>query len=240
MLIMKRFVVAILVVCLSFSFLSCNSDEKEVSNDGFMFGIDVSHHNGDIDWATVKHQQKTKDPIKFVIMRSSAGVDGEDTCYLRNYKDAKEQGFIVGSYHYYRPNENSTKQFENFKKALILEKGDIIPVVDIEVESTVQTMESLKIGLRKFITLCEKEYGVKPIIYTKFSMWRDFLQTDFSDCKLWVAAYTVSRREEPIVQNASIHQFTHRIKNIPGIPSKYVDGDDIRDVGSLIYWYILL
>lgn len=208
--------------------ISCNKQ-------GEAFGIDVSQYNGNINWGEVKNQTKAKDPIKFVIIRSTVGTD-LDTRYKKNYKEAKKQGFIVGSYHYYRPNENSAQQFENFKKTVKLERGDIIPVVDIEVASTVQSMESLKKGLRNFVTLVEQEYGVKPIIYTKLSMWKSYLQKDFADCQLWIAAYSTSRRHEEVVKNASIHQFTKEIRNIPGIPSKYVDGDDCRNLSSIIYW----
>lgn len=209
-------------------------ESSVVPEEGFAFGIDVSQYNGDIDWSKVATQTKTKDPIKFAILRCSVGTD-KDVRYERNYKESKQAGFVVGSYHYYRPNENSTKQFQSFKRALHLEKGDIIPVVDIEVQPRVQSMSSLKVGLRNFITLCEKEYGVKPIIYTKLSMWRDFLKSDFSDCYLWVAAYTESRRDDDIVKNAAIHQFTRHIKNIPGIPEKWVDGDDCRSISEVLY-----
>lgn len=221
---MKRFILLIVSIALA----SCTS------LTGPAFGIDVSQYNGDIDWAKVKSQKKTKDPIKFVIVRSTVGVD-KDVRYEKNYKGAKENGFIVGSYHYYRPNENSAKQFENFKETIHFMKGDILPVVDIEVQSSVQSMSSLKVGLRNFVTLVEQEYGVKPIIYTKLSMWRDYLQNDFSDCKLWIAAYSTSRRKEDVVKNADIHQFTKEIQYIPGIPERYVDGDDIRQIQSVIY-----
>ncbi len=226
---MKKYLFFMIVLV----FFSCDRQE------GPAFGIDVSEYNGDIDWPTVKVQTKTKDPIKFVIIRSSVGVD-KDSRYTENYKEAKENGFIVGSYHYYRPNENSTLQFENFKQTVNLEKGDILPTVDIEVASSVQSMESLKNGLRNFISLCEKEYGVKPIIYTKLSMWEDFLQIDFSDCMLWVAAYSTQRREEPTVQSAEIHQFAKEIRDIPGIPEKYVDGDDARAIERILYYWATL
>ena len=218
----------LLVALMAVMLISCNKQ-------GEAFGIDVSQYNGNINWAKVKTQTKTKDPIKFVVIRSTVGTD-VDRQYKKNYTEAKKQGFIVGSYHYYRPNENSTLQFENFKKTVKLERGDIIPVVDIEVASTVQSMESLKKGLRNFVTLVEQEYGVKPIIYTKLSMWNNYLQKDFADCQLWIAAYSTSRRHEEVVKNASIHQFTKEIRNIPGISSKYVDGDDCRDLSSIIYW----
>jgi len=236
---MKKVLLVAIVISLTI-FSSCKSDRDKEGEEGTValcgpaFGIDVSQYNGDIDWVKVKTQTKTKDPIKFVILRSTVGVD-RDIRYEKNYKEAKKQGFLVGSYHYYRPNENSTKQFENFKAVAHLEKGDIIPVVDIEVGSSVQSMSSLKVGLRNFVTLVEQEYGVKPIIYTKLSMWRDYLESDFSDCKVWIAAYSTSRREDPIVQDAAIHQFTKEIRNIPGIPERYVDGDDVRAIEKIIY-----
>lgn len=230
---MKKLVLFTTLLCLTVLVSSCRRDVVE-SESGAAFGIDVSQYNGDIDWAQVKVQTKTKDSIRFVIIRSSVGVD-EDIRYERNYTEAKQQGFVVGSYHYYRPNENSAKQFENFKTVLKLEKGDILPVVDIEAQSSVQSMASLKVGLRNFVTLVEQEYGVKPIIYTSLSMWTTYLQDDFSDCKVWLSAYSPSRRENEVVKNADIHQFTSKIRNIPGIPSKYVDGDDVRQLSSIRY-----
>ena len=237
---MKKLVLFAIVLLSLTIFSSCKSSKDREGEEGSValcgpaFGIDVSQYNGDIDWVKVKTQTKTKDPIEFVIIRSTVGVD-KDIRYEKNYKEAKEQGFLVGSYHYYRPNENSLKQFENFKDVVHLEKSDILPVVDIEAQSSVQSMESLKVGLRNFVTLVEKEYGVKPIIYTKLSMWEDFLQKDFSDCKLWIAAYSTARREESTVKNADIHQFTKEIRNIPGIPERYVDGDDARAIETLLY-----
>jgi len=181
---MKKYLFFVFVLV----FFSCNRDSRQ---EGPAFGIDISQYNGDIDWVKVVAQTKTKEPIEFVIIRATVGVD-KDTNYARNYAEAKRNGFIVGSYHYYRPNENSTMQFENFKKVLKLENGDILPVVDIEAYSSVQSMESLKQGLRNFISLCEREYGVKPIIYTGLSMWDTYLKDDFGDCKLWVSAYSLS------------------------------------------------
>ena len=233
---MKRLFLIATATLLMVVSAACRRDVESLSvPEGFAFGIDVSDNNGVIDWSKVACQKKTKDPIKFVIIRSTMGKNGLDSRYMQNYTEAKENGFIVGTYHYYRPNENSSLQFENFKKVLRLESGDITPVIDIEVNPKVQSMKSLKIGLRNFVNLVENEYGVKPIIYTKLSMWRDYLQSDFADCQLWVAAYSESRRDDAIVKNASIHQFTRNIRNIPGIPEKWVDGDDCKDISSIIF-----
>ena len=86
---MKRFVLFLIVLC---AIVSCDRNRE----DGFAFGIDVSQYNGKIDWSEVKNQTKTKDPIEFVVIRSTVGVD-KDTRYAQNYKEAKANGFIVVS-----------------------------------------------------------------------------------------------------------------------------------------------
>ena len=79
----------LLVPPMAVMLISCNKQ-------GEAFGIDVSQYNGNINWAKVKTQTKTKDPIKFVVIRSTVGTD-VDRQYKKNYTEAKTQGFIVGS-----------------------------------------------------------------------------------------------------------------------------------------------
>ena len=50
------------------------------------------------------------------------GADGIDTAFQYNYENAKKKNIKIGVYHYYRPNENSTKQFENFSNPEVHEK----------------------------------------------------------------------------------------------------------------------
>jgi lysozyme len=42
-----------------------------------------------------------------------------------------------------------------------------------------QSMDKLKEGLQNWLTIVEKQYGVKPIIYTGEKYFEDFLQDDF-------------------------------------------------------------
>ena len=94
------------------------------------------------------------------------GIDGKDKCFEYNYIEAKKEGFNVGVYHYYRPNENSMQQFDNLRNVLGNKLLDFPIVIDIEVSSTIQPMDKLIIGVNKLSIAIEKEYGVKPIIYT--------------------------------------------------------------------------
>ena len=93
-----------------------------------VFGIDVSHHQGKINWSEVK---ASPDSIKFVFIRSTMGVDGKDKRFQYNWRKAKAKGFICGAYHYYRPNENSTKQFNNYAASVKLHDDDFMPILDI-------------------------------------------------------------------------------------------------------------
>ncbi len=62
-----------------------------------MKGIDVSVHNGDIDWQKVK-----ADGIEFAILRAGYGklASQKDQKFEQNYKNAKAVNFPVGAYWY--------------------------------------------------------------------------------------------------------------------------------------------
>lgn len=60
-----------------------------------MKGIDVSHHNGTINWDKVKAAG-----IEFAILRATHGTESVDEQFERNYAEAKRVGIKVGVYHY--------------------------------------------------------------------------------------------------------------------------------------------
>ncbi len=76
-------------------------------------GVDISHHNGNIDFAKVKQAG-----ISFIIHRDGWGEDGLDTKFVDNVKNAKANGIEVpGVYHFiYAANENQV--IENAQKAI--------------------------------------------------------------------------------------------------------------------------
>lgn len=61
-------------------------------------GIDVSKHNGTIDWAAVKASGK----VDFAILRAGYGksVTQRDVQFERNYAEAKAAGIPIGTYWY--------------------------------------------------------------------------------------------------------------------------------------------
>ena len=171
------------------------------------FGIDVSHYQGKIHLGNVVKVQDSF-PISFVFVRATAGSVKVDRKFKTNCSKSKEEGFVRGAYHYYRPNENSIIQANNFINTVKLQKGDLPPVLDIEDIPRIQSIENLKIGLRKWLNKVEKHYGVKPIIYSGESFYNDNLYEEFSDYTCWVANYNFY--VENIDRDWNFWQFTDK------------------------------
>jgi lysozyme len=73
-----------------------------------------------------------------------------------------------------------------------------------------QSMDKLKEGLQNWLTIVEKQYGVKPIIYTGEKYFEDFLRDDFPNYKFWIANYNPWK--EKIEDNYLMWQFTEKAK----------------------------
>lgn len=211
---LSKIIIAVVFLC------SCERENLSISHSEYTFGIDVSHYQGKISWSKVK---KSHHPIKFVFIRSTMGKDGIDKEFQNNWVGAKESGFMRGAYHYYRPNENSTDQFNNFKRQVELEKGDLYPVLDIE-EMSEYGLENLQKGITNWLKLAEEEYGVKPIIYSGRSFYINNLKGKFSLYPFWVASYSSKDKLNKI--DWLFHQFTDKVR-VSGIP-ELTDGNDFK------------
>ena len=176
-------------------------------NDAKAIGIDVSEYQDEISWDEVQTLDGDYQ-LSFVFIRATVGNDRLDKRFKENWLKAKENKLIRGAYHYYRPNENSIEQAELFIKTVRLEKGDLPPVLDIEKLPENQSVERLKIGLRRWLNKVEGYYKVKPIIYTGERYYDDFLKEEFSDYLFWIANYNFYR--EKMEEDWLFWQFTEK------------------------------
>jgi lysozyme len=176
-------------------------------------GIDVSEYQGKISWSYVDTLEQ-KYPIHFVFIRATVGKDRVDHQFERNWLGSKENKMIRGAYHYYRPNENSVAQAQLFIKTVVLHKGGLPPVLDIEKLPRDQSIDSLKVGLKRWLRIVESHYKVKPIIYTGEKYYDDFLREEFSEYLFWIANYNFYR--EKIGSDWLFWQFTEKA-SVPGI-----------------------
>lgn len=180
------------------------------------FGFDVSEFQGAIHWEEIDSVEH-KFPLQFVFIRATAGNDKQDTRYNENWVAAQKHHFIRGAYHYYRPNENSIEQADNFIKTVTLHKGDLPPVLDIEKLPENQSLDSLKVGLKRWLKRVNDHYKVRPIIYTGEKYYNDFLKEDFPEYTFWVANYNFF--VENIKDDWLFWQFTEKAR-IDGIDER--------------------
>lgn len=180
------FILVTVMFSVSMTISKLATKNSSTPKSGGVFGIDVSHYQGRINWSEVK---ASEDSIKFVFIRSTMGVDGKDKRFQYNWKKARAQGFVCGAYHYYRPNENSTKQFNNYAASVKLRDGDFMPILDVESASKYGT-ENLRKGVLNWLRLAEEKYGRKPMVYTGNYFYWVYLAGYIDDYPHWISCWT--------------------------------------------------
>lgn len=165
---------------------------SEVYPDGYSIrGIDISHHQGDIDWEKLSKANIGGEPVGFIFIKATEGGDHLDENFNDNFYQAREFGIIRGAYHYFKPHVPARKQAAYFLKQVHLEEGDLPPVLDVEEKGDL-TVEELREVSLTWLREVEKHYGVPPIIYTNYKFKRDYLNTaDFDKYPYWIAHYYV-------------------------------------------------
>ena len=178
-----------------------------------VYGLDISHHQGKINWEKFKEENPKDTPIQFVYMKASEGSDHKDTQFDANWEKAKEHGFTRGAYHYFSPYSTGLEQATMFIQTVKLEKGDLAPVIDVEEKPDNKTLflQELKI----FIAKIEEHYGIKPIIYSGKKYKARYLNDKyFERFPTWIAHYYVDTLE--VNQTWTIWQCSDRGR-LPGI-----------------------
>ena len=162
----------------------------DIPSDYELHGIDVSRHQRNIDWDAVSKMTHNDIGISFAFIKASEGRSIADQYFEENWKEAKNNGIIRGAYHFYRPHLTAEEQASLFfKQVPRLYKGDLPPVLDIEMKGRCPAVK-LKKNLKKWLVLVEKHYGMTPILYTNYGFYKNLLTgKEFKKYPLWIAHY---------------------------------------------------
>lgn len=158
-------------------------------------GIDVSQHQGQIDWAKVK-----ADGIDFAIIRCGFGdnyASQDDKCWQYNVSECERLGIPYGVYIYsYATNTTMAKSEAEHVLRLIKGRSFSYPVYfDMEDDSTVGISSELKGQIAK--TFCDTvtAAGYKVGIYANLNWWTTYLTSDVfnnTSWSKWVAQYNTT------------------------------------------------
>ena len=180
-------------------------------------GLDISHHQGKIDWARLAIYRDSERPLRFVFMKATEGTDFKDVTFNANLSKARESGFICGAYHFFSPRSSAEKQAQFFIQTVALEKGDLPPVLDVEVIGK-HSKSSIKDSVKVWLNLVEKHYKIKPILYTSYKFKNKYLNDSvLNTYPFWIAHYYV-----PQVKYEGLWQFWQHtdVGEVPGIEKK--------------------
>lgn len=147
-------------------------------------GVDVSHHQGPIDWHAVK-----RDRIAFAYVKATEGEDWKDPRFEENWSGAGRAGIPRGAYHFFTFCTPGLPQAENFLAALRGAGGELPPVADVEFTGNCTRWESIsriRQELAAFLARVEAEAGRRPILYLTKTSHARIVDGHFPDHELWV------------------------------------------------------
>ena len=164
---------------------------------GNVMGIDISKHNGTVDWNAVKNAG-----VEFVILRcgyrgSVSGVLVEDEKFRTNIKGATAAGLKVGIY-FFSQAVNEMEAVEEASLTLSLIKGHKISYpVYIDVEAANGRADGLSAAERTKVVkaFCEtvRDSGYTAGVYSNKNWFAEKMDTGaFGNYRIWLAQYTES------------------------------------------------
>lgn len=183
------------------------NEVKSMANQ--TFGIDVSSHNGSIDWSKVKNAG-----VKFAIIRAGYGRYAVDDYFYTNIKNALANGIAVGVYWFsYALDVNGAKEEANKCLETIKGYNVTLPVFfDFEYDTVRYAKDNgVTLGKNEFnnhtVAFCEviKQAGYTPGVYYNYDYYKSYVDNSkIGKYAIWYAQYS----SNPVVTNYTIWQYS--------------------------------
>jgi lysozyme len=149
-----------------------------------VLGIDVSVHQGKIEWAQVK-----ENGVRFAYIKATEGKDYVDKRYAENTRQARQEGIATGAYHFFLFNTSGREQADHFIRTVQLQKGDLPPVVDVEAYRNPHrnlSDRAITASVQVFVYKIYNHYGIWPVIYADMASYKRYIRGYFPGCPLWL------------------------------------------------------
>ncbi|WP_425374765.1 GH25 family lysozyme [Mesorhizobium tamadayense] len=156
-------------------------------------GIDVSHHQGRIDW-----QRVAADDVGFAIIKATEGGDYVDDAFAENLRQARAVGLAVGAYHFLTFCRPGADQAKNFVSVVPRGAPLLPPVVDIEFHGNCPrrpSSEELRTELLAFLGPVEAAFGKPAIIYITDDAAQAY-SVHIADRQLWLRSLQAPPKED--------------------------------------------
>lgn len=146
-------------------------------------GVDVSHHQNEIDWAELVSESK----IRFAFIKATEGTDLSDRRFQENWK-ASEGRVQRGAYHFFTFCTPGVAQARNFLSAAP-EAGELPRAIDVEFSGNCTAWRSIgaiRRELERFVEVVRLEDGRDPILYLTRETYKRIVSGHFDGVPLWI------------------------------------------------------
>lgn len=183
---MQRRIILIAVIAVVFIFIALELTGVIWHNDWFaksyeVKGLDISHHQGPIDWKTVQE----KNDFAFIYMKATEGHDFIDHRFEVNWREAQNEGFRVGAYHFFSMRSPGEVQAKNYIQTVPVKADSLPPMIDIEIHLK-HDPDKVRQELQSLADELEKHYEKKPIFYVTYRTYQTYIKGHFKDYDLWI------------------------------------------------------
>jgi lysozyme len=151
---------------------------------GERYGIDVSHHQGSIDWSRV-----ARDGIGFTYVKATEGSDFTDNAFAENWVAAGDVGMQRGAYHFFSLCSSGADQARHFLSVLPADQGELAPAVDLELADNCSARPtSIDVGrqVETFLSLVDRATGKPTVVYLAADFGALYDVQELSGHPLWI------------------------------------------------------
>ncbi|MDO5605961.1 MAG: GH25 family lysozyme [Paracoccus sp. (in: a-proteobacteria)] len=136
-------------------------------------GIDISRWQGAIDWNRVRASG-----VSFLFLKATEGGDHRDPEFPGYWRQSGQAGIPRGAYHYYYFCRSGAEQAAWFIRNVPRERNSLPPVLDLEWTNSRTCPRrpgpaEVHREAMSFMSIVERHYGQRPIIYTTVDFYRD-------------------------------------------------------------------
>ena len=186
-------------------------------------GIDVSHHQGEIDWPRVAAAG-----IRFAFIKATEGRDHRDRRFEANWQAAGDAGIARGAYHFFTFCSPGREQAEHFLRTAPPAPGTLPPVADVEFVGNCKgwrSLDDVRAELHVFLELLERTSRATPILYVTPDSFERVAAGEFGRYPVWIRS-VLARPAPDAFGGWLIWQFSETGR-IPGVRGP-VDLDVLR------------
>lgn len=187
---------------------------------GERYGIDVSHHQGPIDWSRV-----AADDISFAYIKATEGGDFTDDRFQENWTGSAESGLARGAYHFFTLCTSGEAQATHFLLTVPRDAEALPPAVDLELSGNCRDRppaDRVRSELESFLHLVETATGQTVLLYLGDEFERRYPVRELLRRPLWQLSF-LRRPSDPGWKVWQVGGFAH----VDGIHGK-VDLDVMR------------